>query len=258
MNENNKFPYKGYHMYKKTFKIILNVLLCLLIVVNVFFMLFTLSSVFLFDKKDASLFGYRFFIVQSDSMSATDFSAGDLIITKQTDPALLSAGDIITFISENRSSYGKTVTHKIRMITANEKGEPCFVTYGTTTNSDDETTVTYDTVIGKYAGKISGAGNLFAFLKTTPGYIVCIFVPFLLLIISYGIKIALQLKKTKHEQDEAALAERKELEEANKKVEELNKRIEELEKIKETDKTDQQNAGMQAFEDKITGKEESL
>lgn len=244
-------------MRKKTSRMILNVLLCVLIAINVFFMIFVLSSVFLFDKKDASLFGYRFFIVQSDSMSKTDFSAGDLIISKQTDPASLSAGDIITFISENKSSYGKTVTHKIREIKENENGSPCFVTYGTTTDSNDETAVTYDRVIGKYVGKIYGAGRLFAFIKTTPGYIVCIFVPFVLLIVSYGIKIALQLKKAKREQDEAASEERRELEKANKKVEELNKRIEELEKNKETEKTDQQNAEPTAFEDKITGKEDN-
>ena len=244
-------------MNKKTVKVIFNVLLCLLITVNVFFMLFTFSSVFLFDKKDVGLFGYRFFTVQSDSMSATDFSTGDLIITKKTDPASLSAGDIITFVSENRSSYGKTVTHKIRMITANDKGEPCFVTYGTTTNSDDETAVTCDNVIGKYVGKITGAGKLFDFLKTTPGYIVCIFVPFLLLIVIYGVKIALDLKKAKKNQKEAEEKSKTELEAANKENEILKKELEELKKNIKIN-NEPLDADEAASENKITGKEDNV
>ncbi len=38
-----------------------------------------------FDRADRSLFGYKAFIVLSDSMSATDFSAGDLVLSKAND-----------------------------------------------------------------------------------------------------------------------------------------------------------------------------
>ena len=39
-------------------------------------MIFTVVSVTMFDRSDRSLFGYRAFIVLSESMSATDFAAG--------------------------------------------------------------------------------------------------------------------------------------------------------------------------------------
>ena len=50
-------------------------------------MIFTIVSVTLFDHIDRNIFGYRAFIVLSDSMSATDFEAGDMVVVKEVDPA---------------------------------------------------------------------------------------------------------------------------------------------------------------------------
>ena len=47
------------------------------------------------DRNDRALFGYKMYIVRSDSMSATDFKAGDLILVRSVDPATLQEGDII-------------------------------------------------------------------------------------------------------------------------------------------------------------------
>jgi hypothetical protein len=68
-------------------------------------------------------------------------------------------------------------------LTTDENGQPGFITYGTTTDTDDETIVTYPYVIGKYAKNIPNLGSFFQFLKSTTGYITCILVPFLLIII---------------------------------------------------------------------------
>jgi signal peptidase len=210
---------------KKTLNIIKNVLIWLLVAVAVFMMIFTIVSVATFDKPDRSLFGLKFFVVQSDSMAATDFSAGDIAIVKNVDPATLQEGDIITFISQNRASLGETVTHKIRKLTADANGNPGFVTYGTTTGSDDETVVTYPYVIGKYTGRIPKLGSFFMFLKTTPGYIVCIFVPIVLLILYNGVNVIRLFRKYKKEQMAEMEEERRKIEEeraqSQKMMEEL-------------------------------------
>lgn len=99
---------------KKTLHIIKNIFVWLVVAVAVCMMIFTVVSVNTFDRADRSVFGYKAFIVLSDSMSATDFSAGDLVLTKEVDPATLQAGDIIAFQSTNTESYGEVVTHKIR------------------------------------------------------------------------------------------------------------------------------------------------
>ena len=91
---------------------------------------------------------------------------------KEVDPSTLKEGDIIAYTSQNTSNYGETVTHKIRKLTTDANGEPGFVTYGTTTDTDDETVVTYPYVLGKYSSRIPKVGTFFRFLKSTPGYIV--------------------------------------------------------------------------------------
>ena len=60
---------------KKTLNVIKNVLVWLIVAMAVFMMIFTVVSVTTFDRRDRSLFGYQAFIVLSDSMSKTDFSA---------------------------------------------------------------------------------------------------------------------------------------------------------------------------------------
>lgn len=185
---------------KKTLHIIKNIFVWLVVVVAVCMMIFTIVSVNTFDRIDRSIFGYKAFIVLSDSMSATDFSAGDLVLTKEVDPATLQVGDIIAFQSTNTENYGEVVTHKIRALTTDEAGNPGFITYGTTTGTDDESIVTYSFVLGKYQTRLPGVGTFFQFLKTTPGYIVCIFLPFLLLILVQGINSIRLFRRYKQEQ----------------------------------------------------------
>lgn len=181
-------------------KIVKNVLVWLVAALAVCMMVFTVVSVSTFDRADRDIFGYKAFIVLSDSMSATDFDAGDLVLVKEVDPAALQAGDIISYQSVNPENYGEIVTHKIRMRTADPEGNPGFITYGTTTGQDDEQIVTYSFVLGKYQAKLPGVGKFFQFLKTTPGYIVCIFLPFLLLILMQGISSVRLFKRYKREQ----------------------------------------------------------
>lgn len=185
---------------KKALHIIKNIFVGLVVALAVCMMIFTIVSVNTFDRADRSLFGYKAFIVLSDSMSATDFSAGDLVLSKEVDPATLQVGDIISFQSTDPDNYGEVVTHKIRELTTDENGNPGFITYGTTTDTNDENIVTYDFVLGKYQTKLPGVGKFFQFLKTTPGYIVCIFLPFLLLILIQGINSIRLFRRYKQEQ----------------------------------------------------------
>lgn len=176
-------------------------------------MIFTVVSVNTFDRSDRSLFGLKAFIVLSDSMSKTDFDAGDLVLVKEVDPSTLKEGDIIAYTSQNTSNYGETVTHKIRKLTTDANGEPGFITYGTTTDTDDETVVTYPYVLGKYKTNIPKVGRFFMFLKTTPGYIVCILIPFLLLILIQGLNCIRLFRRYKLEQMAEMKEERAKIEE---------------------------------------------
>ena len=215
---------------KKALKIISTVLVFTLVVATVAMMIFTLISVNTFDQANRSIFGYKFFIVRTDSMSATDFKSGDLIFIKNVDPATLQVGDIIAFTSQNSHNFGETVTHKIREIITDDQGSSAFITYGTTTDDNDEVPVTYPYVLGKYAGKIPDIGSFFQFLKTTPGYLLCIFVPFLLLILYQGIQCIRLFRRYKREQMEDLRAERAKIEEERRQSAEMMKELQALKK----------------------------
>lgn len=69
-----------------------NILVWIVAIFAIGMMIFTIISVTTFDRADRKLFGYSAFIVMSDSMSATDFDAGDLVLIKETDPSTLKVG----------------------------------------------------------------------------------------------------------------------------------------------------------------------
>lgn len=205
---------------KKALKITKKVLTWLLVILTVLMTLITIASATIFNKTDASIFGLRMYVVLSDSMSATDFSAGDLIISKEVEPEELVEGDIITFTSTNRESMGQTVTHKIRSRTTLENGELGFITYGTTNGVDDVTPARAEHVHGKYVGRIPYVGTFCEFLKTPLGYLLCIFVPFLILIALQIKNCAKAFRHLRKEQKAEMQTERDELKAEREKLEE--------------------------------------
>lgn len=232
---------------KKVFNVIKTTFIWLIVAFAVFMMIFTVISVTTFNRNDRNIFGYRAYIVNSDSMAKTDFNAGDLIFTKWVEPTTLNEGDIITFISQNSKSFGETVTHKIRRATLDANGEPGFVTYGTTTDTDDATIVTHPYILGKYQTHVKGLGTFFNFLKTPQGYIICIFVPFMLLIIYQGVNCIRLFRRYKQEQLEEMQAEKDKLE--NERAENA-KMIAELQALKA--QLESQNAQHSENSDPIT------
>jgi len=221
---------------KKAFGIIKNIIVWAVVALAVSMMLFTIISVNTFNRNDRELFGYKLYIVFSDSMAKTDFDAGDLILVKETDPTTLQPGDIITYMSQNSENYGQVVTHKIRRLVRDAQGNPGFVTYGTTTDVDDETIVTYPYILGKHEGTIPKVGTFFNFLKTPQGYFLCIFLPFMLLILYEGVNRIQLFRRYKKEQSEEMEAEKARLDaeraENAKMLEELRALKEELESSK--------------------------
>ena len=197
---------------KKVFNIIKTTFVWLVVLLAVSMMIFTVISVTTFNRNDRDLFGYKMYIVRTDSMAATDFKAGALILVKEVDPSTLKEGDIITFMSQNTDSFGETITHKIRRLTRDAEGNAGFITYGTTTNTDDETVVTFPYVLGKYQTHIPHLGTFFNFLKTTPGYFICIFTPFMLIILYEGVKFFNLFRRYKKEQMAEMQAEKEKIE----------------------------------------------
>lgn len=222
---------------KKIVNISLKVVTWLLIAFTVFMMIFTIVTVTTVDRNDRSIFGVKFYIVQTDSMSKSEnnkdidihFNAGDIVIINNVkDPTALEAGDVIAFLSTNSVSYGETVTHMIRERKYENGKFVGYVTYGTNTGTNDEAVVEPEYILGKYTGKLPALGNFFAFVKSTPGYIVCILIPFLLLILYNGVNVIRLFRQYKKEQTAAMEAERAEIAEERKKNENMLRELREL------------------------------
>ena len=203
-------------------------------------MVFTIVMVATVDKIDRSFLGLRFYIVQTDSMSLSEnnaddpvhFNAGDIIFSKKVkDATALEDGAIISFISTNSDSHGKILTHKIRCKEYNSDDIFLgYTTYGTNKGVDDQAIVSPNQVLGEYMGKLAGVGTFFAFVKTTPGYFLCILSPFLLLIIFNAINVIRSAKAYKAEQRAVADAERADIEEKIRENKELLEKLEALKK----------------------------
>ena len=242
---------------KKILDIALKVIIWVVVAFAVFMMIFTIVNVSTVDRNDRSIFGLKFYIVQTDSMSKSEnnkdidihFNAGDIIIIKNVkDATALNVGDVIAFMSTNSVSYGETVTHMIRDVKKDEQGKVIgYVTYGTNTGTNDEALVEPEYVLGKYTGKLPGVGNFFAFVKSTPGYIICILVPFVLLILYNGVNVIRLFKKYKAEQKAQIDAEKAEI---LAEREQNAQMLKELQALKA--QLEKQNGDNQSFEEKTS------
>ena len=265
---------------KKVLNIIKNIAVWALFGITIFIMIFTIVSSIFFNNGDndkKSLFGLKFYVVLSDSMKENAeggkgyFAAGDVVVCKEVDPKTLKAGDVITFMSLNdvtdedsMATYGKmgaTITHKIRKVTTDEYGNPCFVTYGTTTGKDDQSTVRYEDVYAKYMFKIPLAGYFFNFVKTVPGYIVCILIPFLFIIILQIINFVKVFRKYREEQLSEMREERSKLDADKKANEQMMQELlalkAELERARSAEKAVEENSSDDMTDNEDSAKENS-
>lgn len=155
-------------------------------------LLLTLLNITAVLPQAPGLFGYRAYVVLSDSMDPI-FQAGDLVFTKPVDPQELQIGDIIAFHSSDPSIYNEVVTHRIQEITE-YRGEKAYITAGDQSGVPDAVPAQSSHVLGQYCAVIPKLGYLFSFLKTPAGFLIFIFAPLFLLMayeiarMLYGIK----------------------------------------------------------------------
>lgn len=208
---------------KKALKITGNVLTVAVAILVVIMTVLTVFSMVFNRDGTASVFGVQAYVVQSDSMTP-EFAAGDVIFSDEVNPEELVAGDIITFISRDSASYGQTITHCIREVTMHN-GELAFITYGIATGVDDGTPAVASDVLGRYTFRIAGLGSFFEFLKSVPGYIVCILLPFLVIIGLQVANIVSAVRAARAEKVAAAAAERSRVEALEEEVARLRAQV---------------------------------
>lgn len=170
---------------KKILKIVLNV------IVYVLFALILLLTVLIVSsngKGYTSLFGTAFVTVESDSMDGDredSFKEGALLkleILSYEEKLELKEGDIISFY-DNVSGHQFVNSHRIVEVRGEANGTS-FVTQGDKEGAPvDGTPRRIEEVIGKVVGHTNGIGKVFQFIRTTAGFVVCIVLPCLLLVV---------------------------------------------------------------------------
>ena len=126
-----------------------------------------------------TLGGYCPMIVLTDSMFPV-IEKGDLIICRTIDADKVKVGDVISFF-DPASSKSSVVTHRVLEV-INEGGKLSFKTKGDYNNTEDRLPVPAENLVGIYQTRIGGAGNVAMFLQTTPGLIICVVCPVVLLV----------------------------------------------------------------------------
>ena len=147
-------------------------------------------------------------IVLTDSMYPV-IESGDLIICHTAEAEEIKVGDVIAFF-DPAGNGTSIVTHRVIEVTE-QNGKPAWRTKGDNNNTEDRLTVPADKLVAVYEGtRLAGFGNVALFMQTTPGLIVCVVCPILLLV-GYDMIRRRMYEKTNKQDTEKLLAELEEL-----------------------------------------------
>jgi signal peptidase len=119
-------------------------------------------------------------IVLTDSMYPV-IESGDLIICHTEQPENIQVGDVIAFF-DPAGNGSSIVTHRVIEVTE-QNGEIAWRTKGDNNNTEDRLPVVASKLVAVYEGtRLAGFGNVALFMQSTPGLIICVVCPIMLLV----------------------------------------------------------------------------
>lgn len=187
---------------------IVGIVLCILLIPILLINLTLIAKSYINKDDVPNIGGTTPLIVLTDSMYPI-IESGDLIICKGAEPEEIQVGDVIAFFDP--AGNGTTiVTHRVIEVTE-QNGELAWRTKGDNNNTEDRLAVTADKLVAVYEGtRIPGFGNVALFMQSTPGLIVCVVCPILLLV-GYDMLRRRMYEKANKQDTDQLLAELEEL-----------------------------------------------
>ena len=183
---------------------IIGAILCVILVPILIVNLTLIIKSYVNEDEVPGIGGYSPMIVLTDSM-LPEISSGDLIIAKKIDPKEVKVGDVISFF-DPAGNGTSVVTHRVIEI-VEDKGETKWRTRGDNNNTEDKVLVPFENLVGIWQGtRIAGGGNVAMFLQTTPGLIICVVCPVVLLV-GYDMLRRKKYDQAKQQDTDALLAE---------------------------------------------------
>lgn len=117
----------------KILKLIGNIIYALAFILVILVLLVVITQ--RLSNNEISLGGYRIYNTATGSM-IPEYEIGDILISKEVKPEEIQIGDDITYMSREKSTYGKLITHSVVDI-KQENGEYKFVTRGIANSAND-------------------------------------------------------------------------------------------------------------------------
>lgn len=173
-----KYDIENINKRKKNTKIIKGILDVIIIILLYNIILVFISCINKID--DISLFGYKAYMITTDSMTPA-INAGDVIIVKKVQEEKLQAGDVITFKQKD-----KVITHRITNIDEQD-GKKQYTTKGDNNNLEDNEKIEYANIEGKNVLTIPKLGYVINMLENQ--------IVFLLIVLILLILLFLKIKK---------------------------------------------------------------
>ncbi len=159
---------------------IVGIVLCVILIPVLIINCTLIVKSFVNQEEVPSIGGVFPLIVLTDSM-APEIWSGDIIICEQIEADSVKVGDDISFF-DPAGNGSSIVTHRVTEI-VDEDGQRYFRTKGINNNTEDRVLVSTDKLVGIYTGfRLAGAGHIALFMQSTPGLIVCVVLPIILLV----------------------------------------------------------------------------
>ena len=178
---------------------VIGTILCIILIPILLINVTLIAKSYINQEEVPNVGGMLPLIVLTDSMYPV-IESGDLIICHTEEPENIQTGDVIAFFDP--AGNGTTiVTHRVTEI-VDYKDDIAWRTKGDNNNTEDRLSVTADKLVAVYEGtRIPGAGNVALFMQTTPGLIICVVCPILLLVGYDMIRRRLYEKSSKKDTD---------------------------------------------------------
>lgn len=189
-----KYDIENINKRKKNTKVIKRILDVMIIILLYNVILVFISCINKID--DISLFGYKAFIITTDSMTPS-INVGDVTIAKKVQENKLQVDDVITF-----QQGDKVITHRITNI-EEKNGRNIYTTKGDNNNLEDNEKIEYTQIEGKNILTIPKLGYMINLLENQIVFLVMILIllMFLFLKIRKNEKMENRREKKKIEQE---------------------------------------------------------
>lgn len=182
---------------------IIGTVLCVILIPILIINLTLIVKSYVNKDEVPSLGGVFPMIVLTDSMYP-QIKSGDLIICNTLEPEEVRVDDVISFF-DPMGSGTSVVTHRVLEV-IEEDGALSYRTKGDNNNAEDQVLVPEKNLVGIYRSRIPGLGNVAMFMQTTPGLILCVVCP-VLLMVGYDMLRRKKYEKSRQQDTDALLAE---------------------------------------------------